>query len=97
LNHQLVARYRAHRAGQSVIVELQACSAVRALKETGLPQKLMLRFVSVRLKPGELEVLVTSLLSPEAYPTEEFLEVNHWRWNHETYYQILKGRLDLEN
>ena len=21
----------------------------------------------------------------------------HWRWHHETYYGLLKGRLDLEN
>ena len=30
-------------------------------------------------------------------PTREFLRVYHWRWQHETYHQMLKGRLDLEN
>jgi hypothetical protein len=40
---------------------------------------------------------VTSLLDARRYPTAEFLEVYHWRWNHETYHQMLKGRLDLEN
>ena len=42
-------------------------------------------------------MLVTSLLDETLYPTEEFLEVYHWRWNHETYHQMLKRRLDLEN
>ena len=67
------------------------------LQRLGLPRELIVRFVSVRLPTGELEVLVTSLLDAAAYPTEEFLTVYHWRWPHETYYGRLKGRLDLEN
>src|SRR6266704_221385 len=55
------------------------------------------RFLSVRLPTGELEVLVTSLLDESLYPTKEFLKVYHWRWNHETFYGVIKGRLDLEN
>ena len=45
----------------------------------------------------ELEVLVTSLLDEAAYPTQEFLTVYDKRWKQETYYGMLKGRLDLEN
>lgn len=90
--------FRANRAGQSRIVHLVAASDQRAeLKHLGLPGELTVRLVSVRLSTGELEVLVTSLLEEALYPTEEFLEVYHWRWNHETYHQLLKGRLDLEN
>jgi hypothetical protein len=55
------------------------------------------RFVSLRLPSGELEVLATSLLDEGLYPTEEFLTVYHWRWGHETFYLMLKGRLELEN
>src|SRR5258708_14550895 len=55
------------------------------------------RFVSVRLPTGELEVLVTSLLDETLYPTAEFLSVYHWRWGHETFHLMLKGRLELEN
>ncbi len=58
-----------------------------------MPSELVVRFVSVRLPTGELEVLVTSLLDETVYPTEEFLEVYHWRWGHQTYYHLLKGRL----
>jgi len=90
--------FRAKRAGQSKIVKLVAAGDQRAeLKKLGLPSELIVRFVSVRLSTGELEVLVTSLLDESLYPTREFLEVYHWRWQHETYHQMLKGRLDLEN
>jgi hypothetical protein len=90
--------FRANRAGHSQIVKLVAASAQRAeLDQLGLPSELIARFVSVRLPTGELEVLVTSLLEERLYPTQEFLEVYHWRWQHETYHQLLKGRLDLEN
>ncbi len=55
------------------------------------------RFASLRLPSGELEVLATSLRDEVAYPTEEFLTVYHWRWGHETFHLMLKGRLELEN
>ena len=90
--------FRRNRAGQSRRVKLWAARAHQAeLKRLGLPEFLVVRFVSVRLPTGELEVLVTSLLDEKVYPTREFLAVYHWRWNHETYYGMLKGRLDLEN
>jgi len=90
--------FRANRGGQSRTVKLLAGrDQWAALRQRGLPRELTVRFVSVRLPGGELEVLVTSLLDPTLYPTQEFLEVYHWRWNHETYHQMLKGRLDLEN
>jgi hypothetical protein len=90
--------FRLDRAGRSQTVKLVAASDQRAaLKKLALPIELIVRFVSVRLPTGELEVLVTSLLDETLYPTQEFLEVYHLRWNHETYHQMLKGRLDLEN
>jgi hypothetical protein len=90
--------FRLNRAGRSVVTKVYAPADERAeLQRLGLPTELLVRFVSVRLSTGELEVLVTSLLDEAAYPTEEFLEVYHWRWGHETYHQRLKGRLDLEH
>lgn len=90
--------FRRRRAGQSRRVKLFAAREHQAeLKRLGLPGSMVVRLVSVRLPTGELEVLVTSLLDEAAYPTQEFLTVYHWRWNHETYYGMLKGRLDLEN
>lgn len=90
--------FRANRAGRSKLVKLVAGKQHWArLKELGLPTELTARFVSLRLPTGELEVLVTSLLDDELYPTQEFLDVYSWRWNHETYHLMLKGRLELEN
>lgn len=90
--------FRVDRAGRSKTVKLVAACDQRAeLQRLGLPRELTVRFVSVRLPTGELEVLATSLLDEAAYPTAEFSTVYHWRWNHETYYGRLKGRLDLEN
>jgi hypothetical protein len=89
---------RTNRAGHSQIVKVVAAWEHRPkLKELKLPVEMVVRFVSLRLPTGDLEVLVTSLLDEKLYPTEEFLEVYHWRWNHETYHQMLKSRLDLEN
>jgi len=85
-------------AGVSVTVTLKAPSDQRArLRRKGWPLELAVRFITVRLDTGELEVLATSLLDETAYPTEAFAELYHLRWGIETYYGQLKGRLDLEN
>lgn len=90
--------FRMNRAGRSIIVKLFAPREERAeLKRLGLPWELTVRFVSLRLPTGELEVLATSLLDEQRYPTDEFLALYHRRWNHETFYGVMKGRLDLEN
>ena len=90
--------FRANRANQSRIVWLIAPPDQKAeCRRLGLPLKMKVRFVSLRLPTGELEVLATSLLDEALYPTEEFLTVYHWRWGHETFYLMLKGRLETEN
>jgi len=90
--------FRLKRANQSRIVWLFAAPDQKAeCRRLGLPLKMKVRFVSVRLPTGELEVLVTSLLDETLYPTAEFLSVYHWRWGHETFHLMLKGRLELEN
>lgn len=92
---ELFALNRAHR---SQVVWLFAPPEQREeCKRLGLPLKMPVRFVSLRLPTAELEVLASSLLEEEAYPTQEFLAVYHWRWNHETFHNVLKSRLDLEN
>jgi hypothetical protein len=90
--------FRLNRANRSVVTKIYAPADQRvALKARGLPGELVVRFISLRLPDGKLEVLVSTLLDEQAYPTEEFLEVYHRRWNHETFYHVLKSRLDLEN
>ena len=90
--------FRHNRANQSKVVWLFAPPDQKAqYLRLGLPLKIKVRFVSLRLSTGELEVLATSLLDEALYPTTEFLSVYHWRWGHETYYLMLKGRMELEN
>lgn len=75
-----------NRANQSNEVWLFAPADQKAeCRRLGLPLKMKVRFVSVRLPTGELEVLASSLLDEAIYPTREFLTVYHWRWGHETY------------
>jgi hypothetical protein len=90
--------FRLNRAGRSVITKLTAPAEQREhLQACGRKLELTVRFISLRLPTGELEVLVTSLVDEEKYPTEEFRQVYGLRWNHETFYFLVKSRLELEN
>ncbi len=90
--------FKQDRAGVSVTAALQAPKEWKAeFRRRGWPLERKVRFVSVRLQTGELEVLVTSLLDPESYPTPELGDLYWCRWGQETFYGRLKGRLDLEH
>jgi Transposase DDE domain len=90
--------FASDQAEVSVVVSLTAPPEVRAeCRARGWPLELVVRLVTVRLKSGQLEVLVTSLLDEAAYPTEDLAAVYWRRWGQETYYGRLKGRLDLEH
>ncbi len=95
----IVSRLMAqNQANQSITMNLRPShGTVGAMRQKGLPETITIRFLTVRLKTGELEVLATSLLDQQAYPTAAFAEVYGYRWGMETYYGLLKGRLDLEN
>jgi len=62
-----------------------------------LPEEIQVRFVSVRLDTGELEVLVTSLLDEDLYPIEDFKDLYFLRWGVEGFYALIKERLGIEN
>lgn len=82
----------------SQIVTLTPCAQqLPLIKQLNLPLSLTLRFVRIRLDTGEYEVLVTSLLDEFLYPTPEFASLYHLRWGIETFYGLLKTRLELEN
>lgn len=86
------------RGGRSIIVKLLAPADQRPhLQECGRRLELTVRFISLRLPSGQLEVLATSLLDEQKYPTEDFLAVYGTRWNQETFYFLMKSRLELEN
>src|SRR5438874_13698066 len=68
--------FRMNRAGRSKVVKLFVSSEEEAeLRGLGLSLELTVRFLSVRLPTGELEVLATWLLDEAAYRTEEYGEV----------------------
>ena len=90
--------FRMNRAGRSIITKIRAAPEQRQhLLDCGRELELTVRFISLRLPSGELEVLVTSLIDEQKYPTEEFMKVYNWRWNEETFFFLVKSRLDLEN
>ena len=75
-----------HQADVSEVVTLAAPPELRTeCRERGWPLELTVRLVTVRLKSGELEVLVTSLMDEAAYPTAVFGPVYWQRWGQETY------------
>lgn len=85
-------------AGVRRIVTLQRPRAKRLPGDwSALPETLRVRLVTVRLSTGQLEVLATSLLDETLYPSAEFADLYHLRWGQETYYLMLKSRLDLGN
>lgn len=55
------------------------------------------RFIRVILQTGEIEVLATSLLDTKAYPHSIFSDLYYRRWGIETFFSILKSRLNLEH
>jgi len=90
--------FKENQEGRSIQVTLRPDPhQARALRKEGVPQEITIRLVTVRLKTGELEVLATNLLDEQRYPTESFAKLYQHRWGIETYYGLLKGRLDLEN
>ncbi len=90
--------FQANEAAVSVTVQLQATRTQLAeVRQAGWPEVITLRFVTVRLSTGELEVLATNLLDEALYPTDCFGNLYHCRWGIETFYGLLKGRLELGN
>lgn len=88
--------FKENEAGRSVVVQLVPHREQRPKVQAAcLPLVLKIRFVTVRLATGQLEVLATNLLDEELYPSECFGGLYHYRWGVETYYGLLKGRLDL--
>lgn len=62
-----------------------------------LRQGITVRFVRVVLPTGEIEVLATSLLDEVRFPDAVFADLYHERWGSETYYDLIKNRLECEN
>jgi hypothetical protein len=67
-----------------------------AMQALGLPLMLTIRCVLIDLPMGEEEVLFTSLLDPEEYPSAEFGDLYCLRWGEETYFDRVKNVMNIE-
>ena len=56
-----------------------------------------LRLIRVELDSGESEVLITSLINCEKYPSHLFAALYHDRWPVEEDYKVMKCQIELEN
>ena len=72
--------------------------AKKQCKDLHLSKKpLVLRAIRIELSTGETEVLVTSLLDHNQYPTHEFQALYHQRWSVEESIKQKKCPLEIEN
>ncbi len=68
----------------------------KLVKENELPKEVAVRLVKAKLKNGETEILMTSLLDRDKYEAEDFKWVYNKRWGVETYIDRLKNQLEIE-
>jgi hypothetical protein len=81
----------------SKVVTLKPSSTQKKnIKEKGLPLEIKVRFITVVLSTGEVEILVTSLMDSDI-SRDDFKWLYGMRWGVETFYSRVKGRLCLEN
>ena len=65
-------------------------------KDEDLPLEIKVRLIKVILSTGETELLATSVMD-EKITAEDFGKLYWKRWGVETFFSIIKGRLNLEN
>lgn len=63
----------------------------------GLPKKVLVRVIEVRWKGFRPVRLATSLLDPQAFPREDFLDLYHSRWHVETFFRELQEDIQFEH
>jgi len=66
------------------------------VREHNLPESVKVRLIKFTLESGEVEILLTTLCDRRRYPTVEFKEVYHWRWNEETFLDRVKNIFEVE-
>lgn len=84
---------------QDQIVSIEApATSIATCQKYGLDlSPIKLRLIRVELNSGEPEVLITSLLDNDKYPTDLFADLYHDRWPVEEDYKVMKCRVELEN
>ena len=65
-------------------------------KNLNLPTKIAVRLIKLQLSTGETEILATSLMD-DKITINDFSSLYNRRWGVETFFSIIKGRLNLEH
>ncbi|MDQ7062020.1 MAG: IS4 family transposase [Sulfurimonas sp.] len=87
-----------HSERKDVILEINAPKYLKEeLRKNNIPTKMKIRFVQVILDNGTVEVLCTNVLSNDELKTSDFKKLYALRWGIETYFDLIKNRLSLEN
>ena len=87
-----------HCEQKDIILEINAPKYLKDdLRKNNIPTKMKIRFVQVKLPNNQIEVLATNVLDNDILKTSDFKELYAKRWNIETYYDLIKNRLSLEN
>jgi len=90
--------FDAYSEKKDVILEINAPKYLKdELRENDIPVKMKIRFVQVILDNGTVEVLCTNVLNTQRLKTSDFKELYALRWGIETYFDLIKNRLSLEN
>ena len=85
-------------ADEQLIELTPSTTALKTCKAKNLPTNpLPLRLVRVDLPSGEVEVLLTSLLDAQTFPTACFHSLYHLRWPVEEDYKCVQSRFEIEN
>jgi hypothetical protein len=93
-----VTAFLASGARSAVITLTPTAEAVRQCRWYDIPTApIPVRLVRVTLANGETEVLATSLLAEQDWPSTWFKGLYHLRWGAEEAYKCGKLRLELEN
>ena len=87
-----------HCEHKDIVLEINAPKKIKdELRKSNLPTKMKVRFVQVILENGTVEILATNIFDNKVLQTSDFMELYARRWGIETYYDVLKNRLSLEN
>lgn len=78
------------------VVLVHQTSSSKRKKNNAIPETLSIRLVKVILSNGTVELLATNVMQ-DKIPTEKFQELDNLRWKVETFFLIVKERLNLEN
>lgn len=83
---------------RSLVVEIYPGKNTKiADKQYTKNSPIKVRLIRVELAKGQVEILMTSLLDSNTYPTSLFKQLYFKRWGVETFYDELKNKLKVEH